>query len=76
MSAIKSMQNTPKLVPLIKPKTELKSAVIAHASMPYGVRARTIPPAPQYFTFNGWNIDETTMYVMIKRVQRNIAKYA
>eukprot|EP01083_Nonionella_stella_P275576 935972_1 len=35
---------------------------VARASMPRGVRARTIPPAPRYFTFTGWNIDGSKLY--------------
>lgn len=35
---------------------------VARASMPRGVRARTIPPAPRYFTFTGWNIDGSKLF--------------
>ena len=35
---------------------------VARASMPRGVRARTRPPPPKYFTFTGWNTDGHKLY--------------
>ena len=35
---------------------------VARTSMPRGIRARTRPPSPTFFTFVGWNIDSSKLY--------------
>eukprot|EP01084_Bolivina_argentea_P313373 542683_1 len=35
---------------------------VARTSMPRGIRARTRPPAPTFFTFVGWNTDTSKLY--------------
>lgn len=45
---------------------------VARASMPRGVRARTLPPAPKLFTFTGWNTDGSKLYGAVLEVYEKI----
>ena len=45
---------------------------VARTAMPRGVRARTMPPAPTFFVFVGWNIDSSKLYGACLRVFEKI----